>query len=225
MPKTTAIPFLISILLSGCVTPHGETPIAKNFPTMSQEKLQAAAHWGLITQDLSQRLQTQMSGKVSKEQTLYVSVTEDSPFNQAVAGELIATLVNRGYHVVKTRGAAVNIEIDTQVLQFSPHRLQARTVGIPTALATGVWTLSELNSSISAAGVVTGVISGAEALTYFNSDKASGATPQTEIIINAAVTDNSRYLAVSRATYYVADSDQWLYHAASHANFSVRGSH
>ncbi|MCB5190411.1 hypothetical protein LG198_06705 [Methylobacillus arboreus] len=165
-----------------------------------------------------------MGNKVSKEQALYVSASEDSPFNQAVIAELIASLVNNGYTVIKTREAAINVEVDTQVLQFSAKRLQARTVGIPTALAAGVWTLSELNSSISAAGVATGLISGTEALTYINSDKASGATPQTEIIINAAVSDNSRYLAVSRATYYVADSDQWLYQAIRNASFNVRGS-
>lgn len=223
MSKAKPIILFLTMALTGCATPSSETPTATNFPTTSQEKLQAAAHWGLITQDLSQKLQMQMDNKVSKEQTLYVSATDDTPFNQAVIGELIASLVSNGYTVVKTRGAAVNVEIDTQVLQFSAQRLQARPAGTLSALAAGLWTLSELNTSITPAGVVTGLILGGDAQTYFNSDKASGATPRTEIIINAAVSDNSRYPAVSRATYYAADSDQWLYQAVKNVNFSVRG--
>ena len=165
MSKTKPIILFLTMALAGCATPYSETPTASNFPTTSQEKLQAAAHWGLITQDLSQKLQTQMSGKVSKQQPLYVSATDDTPFNQAAVGEL-------------------------------------------SALATGLWALTELNASITPAGVATGVIFAGDAQAYFNSDKASGPTPQTEIIINATVSDNSRYLAVSRATYYAADRDQ-----------------
>ncbi|WP_334108395.1 hypothetical protein [Methylobacillus sp.] len=223
MPRIKAIILLSTIALAGCATSHSEVPIATNFPIMQQEKLQAAAHWGLITQDLSKKLQTQMGNKVSKEQTLYVSASTDSPFNQAVVGELIASLVSNGYTIVKTRGAAVNVEIDTQVLQFSPQRLQTRQIGALSALATGLWSLTELNTSITPAGVATGLIFGSDAQAFFNSDKASGPTPKTEIIINAAVSDNSHYLAVSRATYYAADTDQWLYQAVKGATFNVRG--
>lgn len=90
-------------------------------------------------------------------------------------------------------------------------------------MATGLWALTELNASITPAGVATGVIFAGDAQAYFNSDKASGPTPQTEIIINATVSDNSRYLAVSRATYYAADRDQWLYQAVKSATFNVQG--
>ncbi|MEK9940416.1 MAG: hypothetical protein VW548_05560, partial [Methylotenera sp.] len=78
--------------------------------------------------------------------------------------------------------------MDTQVLQFSPDRLQAKTVGIPTLIATGLWAVAEA-SSVSAAGVATGVIAGSDALIFMNSDKASGQTPKTEIIVGVTVSD------------------------------------
>ena len=185
MSKTKPIILFLIMTLAGCATPSSETPTA-----MSHHH---------ITGKTPGR-------KVSKQQPLYVSATDDTPFNQAAVGELIASLVSNGYTVVKTRGTTINVEINTQVLRFSLDRLQARQVGALSALATGLWALTELNASITPAGVATGVIFAGDAQAYFNSDKASGPTPQTEIIINATVSDNSRYLAVSRATYYATAS-------------------
>lgn len=211
------------LALAGCVTPYSEVPIAKTFPTTSQEKLQAASHWGLITNDLSKKIQANIAGKVDKNQALYVSAKESSAFNQAVVAELISSLVADGYLVVKSPDNTVKVDVDTQVLQFSPHRLQARTVGVPTAIAAGLWASAEIGS-ITGAGLATGVIAGAEALTYMNSDKASGSTPKSEIIINVSVSDASHYIAVSRGTYYVSDTDKWLYQAAQTKVFNVRES-
>lgn len=211
------------LVLAGCVTPYSEVPVAKTFPTTSQEKLQAAAHWGLITNDLSKKIQANMSSKVDKGQSLYVSANNASPFNQAVVAELISSLVADGYTVVKKAENSVKIDVDTQVLEFSPDRLQARKVGVPTAIATGLWASAEVGS-ITAAGVVTAVIAGGEALSYMNSDRASGATPKTEIIINVSASDANHYIAVTRGTYYVSDTDKGLYQAAQTKAFNVRGS-
>lgn len=43
---------------------------------------------------------------------------------------------------------------------------------------------------------------------------ASGDTPQYELIVTAATTDNNRYLGSVSNVYYVADSDAWLYSSA-----------
>lgn len=211
------------LTIAGCATPYSEVPIAKNFPTTSQEKLQAASHWGLIANDLSRKIQANMASKVDKNQPIYVSAKAASPFNQAVVSELISSLVADGYTVVKTPENTVKVDVDTQVLQFSANRLQARKVGALTAIATGLWASAEYGS-VTGAGVVTGVIAGSEALAYMDSDRASGSTPKSEIIINISVSDANRYIAVSRATYYVSDSDKWLYQAAQTKSFSIQGS-
>ena len=214
-----------ALTLAGCVTPHSETPTVKNFATAPQAKLQAASHWTIITNDLSQKIQTKMEGKVDKNQPIFISTKNASPFNQTVVSELISTLVANGYNVAKSPDNTTKINVDTQVLKFSANRLQARMVGLPTALTAGVWAISEWGISSTAAGALaTGLVGGAEALAYMTSDKASGATPQTEIITNISVEDNNHYLAVSRGTYYVSDTDKWLYQAVETQNFSVRGS-
>jgi hypothetical protein len=221
--KTTILACALAV--TGCVTPYSETPTAKNFPTTSQAKLQAASHWAVITNDLSQKIQTDIDGKVTRNQAIFISTKSPSPFNQAVVNELISSLVSSGYNVVKTPENTTKINVDTQVLKFSANRLQAKTVGMPTALTAGVWAISEASISSTGAGaLITGLVAGSEALAYMNSDKASGGTPQTEIITNISVEDSSRYLAVSRGTYFVSDSDQWLYQAVETKAFSVSGS-
>lgn len=212
--------------VTGCVTPYSETPVATNFQTTSQHKLQAAAHWAVISNDLTNKIKANMESVVTKDQAVYVSSTTTSPFSHAVVGEIIASLVTDGFNVVKTAKDAVNIEVETQVLEFSANRLQARKAGIPTALASGVWALAEVHAT--AAGAATAIIATVDGLSYFNSENASGGTPKTEIIINVSASDDNRFLAVTRGTYYVSDSDKGLYLAARTSSlqtkeFSVRG--
>ncbi len=225
-PKRLLTVSAIALTLAACVTPYSETPTAKNFPTTSQPKLQATAHWEAITDNLVNKIKANMSSKVSKDQAIYVSSKDKSPFNHAVVGEIISSLVADGYKVVKSPSNAVSMDIETQVLEFSGSRLQAQRIGVASAIATGVWALAEVGTNITAAGVATGLIYGVEANNYANSDIASGPTPKTEIIINVAVSDADRFLAVTRGTYYVADTDSSLYQAATAVQtkeFNVRG--
>jgi hypothetical protein len=212
------------ISIAGCVPRYSETPIATNFPTSSQEKLQAASHWKIITQDLSKRLQANLAGKINQDQAIYISAKDASEFNQATVAELISTLVAENYKVVKSSTNAIKIEVDTQVLSFSPQRLQAQRIGLPTAITTGLWAITELDQGITNSGVASALIIGADAQAYFYADRAKGPTPKTEIIINVSATDGDRYIAVSRSNYYVTDTDKWLYQAVQTKSFSVRGS-
>lgn len=226
--KTTAL--FSALALTGCMTPYGEAPVARNFPANSQEKLQAASHWGIISNNLSNKIQASMNGKVDKSQPLYVSAKTTSAFNQAVVAELIASLVDNNYNVVNNVSSATNalkLDVDTQVLAFSANRKQPRLVGVPTAIATGIWALTEVGTTFTGAGVATGALAAVEAGNYFSSENATGATPKTEIIINVSVADSTHYLAVARGTYYVADTDKELYKSAiavENRSFNVRGS-
>ena len=214
-----------SIAISGCVAPYSSAPTAKNFPTSSQQKLQAASHWDVISKDLTRKIQANMGSKVSKNQAIYVSSKSSSPFHQAVVGEIISGLVADGFVVSKSPTNAVNMLVDTQVLEFNNGRSQAKTSGVASALATGVWALSEISAT--PAGIVTGLIFAGDALSYTNAENAGGGTPKTEIIINVAVENTSQYLAVTRSIYYVADSDAELYRGvnayAQTYDFAVKG--
>jgi hypothetical protein len=218
-----ATTLLCMLALAGCATPYSEVPKAKNFSASSQEKLQAASHWGLITNDLYKKLQAKMGDKVEKSQRLYVSSKDNSPFNQAVVAELISELVADGYLVAKNPENTTKIDIDTQVLEFSPSRLKPVASGVPTLIVAGLWTLTESGVAVTTAGVASAVVIAKDASNYFGSETAAGSTPKTEIIVNIGVSNADNYIAVSRGTYYVTDTDKWLYQAALTKTFSVKG--
>ena len=218
-----ATTLLCMLAITGCATPYSEVPTAKNFSASSQEKIQAASHWGLITNDLYKKLQVRISGKVDKSQRLYVSSKDGSPFNQAIVAELISELVADGYLVAKNPENTTKIDIDTQVLEFSPNRLKPISSGVPTLIVGGLWALTESGVAVTAAGVASTAIVGADAYNYFSSETAAGPTPKTEIIVNIGVSNADNYIAVSRGTYYVSDTDKWLYQAVLTKKISVKG--
>ncbi len=104
------------------------------------------------------------------------------------------------------------MEVDTQVVSFSPDRPQYRHAGTATALATGVWALHVGEATAGAALFAT--IAAVDAYAWFRSEFASGETPKTEIIVTTSVSDSNQYVSRSTSVYYVADSDKALYEAA-----------
>jgi len=211
----------VMIAVSGCTAQYSEVPIAKNFPTSDQKKLQAAAHWDVVAADISAKLRMEIDGKVQRNEGLYISSSRQTPFNHAVETELIASLVSDGYTVLKTPGNAIEVAVDTRVVEFSPKRIQAKNIGVPTALVSGVWVLSEVDATL--AGAATAAVAAADLSRLFNSDNASGATPQTEIMVSVSVSNQNQYLALSKNTYYVTDADINLYRAVRSKTFIVTG--
>ncbi len=212
---------VVTLAVTGCATPYSEAPVAINFPTSNQKKLQAASHWNVIAVDVSGHLTETMAAKLQSGQPLYVESAQATPFNRAVVNQLISSLVSAGYVVAKTSTGAVRVDVDTQVVEFSPGRSQSQYAGLPTALTAGVWALAATHPT--GAGAATALIVGADAYSWFKSENASGETPKTEIIINVSVSNADRYLARSTNVYYVTDTDKQLYEAVQTKNFSVTG--
>ena len=194
-------------VVAGCATPYSEAPLATNFPTGKQPKLQAAAHWNVIAQDIAQQLTATIKAK-SGTPALYVTQSAgQSEFDRAFSNQLISALLAHGFVVQKNPEGALVVEIDTQPVQFSANRPQYRYAGAATALTAGVWALQQA----SAAGIATAAIAGTDAYMWFQSEFATGATPQMEILVNTSVTDRLQYLARNTSVYYVADADAMLY--------------
>ncbi len=212
---------VVIFAVAGCATPYSEAPVATNFPTSTQKKLQAASHWNVIAADVSGHLTAVMATKLQSGQPLYVESTQATPFNRAIANQLISSLVSAGYVVAKTSTGAVRVDVDTQVVEFSSGRSKSQYAGLPTALTVGVWALAATHPT--GAGTATALIVGADAYNWFKSENASGEIPKTEIIINVSVSNADRYIARSTNVYYVTDTDKWLYEAVQTKNFSVTG--
>ena len=207
--QTTGVAVVIAAMLAGCATPYSEVPLATNFPTTKQEKVQAAAHWNIIAKDVA----NQISSKLAERRPLHVTQPAGkSAFERAFSNQLVSSLVTNGHAVLKQPAGALSVEVDTQVVGFSPNRPQYRHAGTATALMTGVWALHVGEATAGAALYAT--VAAADAYSWFRSEFATGETPKTEIIITTSVSDGNQYLSRNTSVYYVADSDKALYEAS-----------
>lgn len=198
-----------ALLLAGCATPHSEAPLATNFPTSQQQKIQAAAHWQVIATDVARQLSTDLKSRP----VLYVNRDRhDSAFDRAFGNQLVSALLEQGFVVQKSPQGAFSVDFETQVVRFSANRPQYRHAGTPSALAAGVWALHKANAT--AGAVLAAGLVGADAYSWFRSEFATGGTPQTEILVTTSVSDANRYLARSTNVYYVADTDGRLYESS-----------
>lgn len=196
----------LAAALAGCAVPYSPAPIATNFPSTAQQKLQASAHWAVIADHIEQRLVTDM--KKQPLRPFYIAEeSNDTPFRKAVTNQLITSLVKDGYVVSRTPAGAWTVELDVQGVTFSPDRPQYRYSGGATAIATGVWVLSDIDPTVGAVALA----AAGDAYHWFHSQFAPGATPKTELIVTVSVGDQFRYLARNTSAYYVADTDRALY--------------
>jgi hypothetical protein len=216
--RTFGATLALTAIVAGCATPYSEAPLATNFPTTKQPKVQAASHWNTIAGDVA----SQITSKLTERRPLYVAQpTNKAEFDRAFANQLISALVAGGQTVLKSPAGALTVEIDTQVVRFSPDRPQYRHAGTASAITAGVWAL-HVGEATAGAALATTVIA-ADAYAWFRSEFASGATPQTEIIVTTSVSDNNQYLSRSTSIYYVADTDKSLYDAAGLQTLKVTG--
>lgn len=210
-----------ALLTAGCAVPYSPAPVATNFPSTQQAKLQAAAHWGVIARHMAGQLGPSL--KVNAKRPLYVSSQQSSAFAQGVSSHLVTALVNEGYVLVKVPDAnTLRIELDTQVVAFSAKRPQYKFAGERTMLVAGAWALTGIDRSIE--WLVSSAIAGQDAYSWFHAQFATGATPKTEIIVNLSLADDARYYARATSVYYTTDSDRALYDAAFQPSktFAVR---
>lgn len=208
-------------LLGGCATQFSETPLAINFPTDKQHKLQAGSHWGLIAANVAEQIKT----SVAKDSTLYVVPARlQTDFNRAFHNQLVSALVNQGLSVTKSYDSqALLVDIDTQLVNFSPDRFQNRRFVSATAITAGLLAVNGVVSGSDAAAV--GALGIAAAIDWdqlVNQEFARGRTPSHELIVTTSASRNSQYIARRTDVYYISDTDSRLYQNLTR-NFPVRG--
>lgn len=201
MALKLAMAVAAGLILSGCATRYTPAPLAANFPSTKQAKLQATYHWGIVANAVERQLAVDL--KKTPTRPVYINIpAEPNPFQRALATQLITALVNDGFTVARAPAGALKIDLDVQTLTFAPNRPQyRRNFGQRFPLAGGVWMAQEL--------IAPHVEN--EPIDPLDSEFAPGATPRTEIIVTISVSDQYRYLARSTSAYYVADADYALY--------------
>jgi len=234
---TLAVGALVTLLL-GCVSPDlrqiqhdgtqphadsNEVPIASNFPTSMQRKLQAAEHWKSVANysasELSNSLQRASTCSIglqcktlvirrSCETTGCTQVACETTFGKVFHEELVTAMVNLGYRVstVPVKDG-ITLEYDVQTVSFGPNRPQYRHAGRAVELADGVWALKDPAAVVNSQESLLKPNSG-ERLNWYRTEFATGRTPTREIVVTAsAKSADQAYIGRSTEVYYISDAD------------------
>lgn len=211
-----------ALALGACTTPYSEVPVATNFPTTTQEKLQSAHHWQVIARGIAAQI-TQM---LQQEQgcrsepllcpTLAVAVPDrPSPFERAVIAALTTELVRLGWKVRTELPAEITVRLETQATRFQNRPADGKFTSFA-ALGVGLWVLSDdpnigiwENVSPGASGLV--ALAAADLWRWQTSQFAHGPTPEVEVMISVSADRQGVYLARTTEVFYIADSDLALY--------------
>ncbi len=212
MKRSIVLATTLVILMSGCATPYAEAPIPKNYQRTEQTKLQAAAHWKIIADDLA----TSVLKNVDKSKIVYVNEpTAKSDFNEAMHSMLISAMVSKGIVVVKSSATAnLSIDMNAKILKFTKDR-GGDSAGQLTALAAGVWVLRSALRSLNPMNVIRvstiGLAGAIDAYRFSDSENSAGETPQNEIIVTITASDKNQYFSSISNVYYTSDADELLY--------------
>ena len=279
-PALPGLALCASLFLTACTTPYSEAPVATNFPSSKQHKLQAGAHWNVIANDAASTLVSSIrlgKGCIAAypdcNRLVLRPPKEPTAFAQGFHTLLATALVNQGVQLAPPDAAAAmmmpasvtttttvttpaspsrvvsrktktsktsktkqrsviqrpasvqmvtmtppaplrqELEVDIQVVKFSPGRLDGRYFASGTALSTGVWGLRGLWTQTSPQGAGVGVALGMtfDAYRWFNSEFARGPLPQLEMIVTVSALSNGIYIGRVSNLYYLSDNDLSLY--------------
>ena len=218
------IPMAVAaMMLAGCATQYSETPLTGNFPTTTQNKLQASAHWLLIAKDVATQIK---AGTDKIGAPVYVTPpAAHSKFTQVFYEQLITSLVEQGVTVRRTQDSTVQVvDIDTQLLEFRNDREQNRQFTSLTIIGVGIAALHELSTTAALAVGGLAVAGASDWHNWVNQEYASGRTPRYELIVTTSLIKNAQYVARRTDAYYISDADSSLYKKDRDFTFKIVGS-
>ena len=229
---------LVSSAIAGCapllttsntsVPPYGEAPVAVNFQTSYQFKLQALQHWrsaaDFAAEDLHKRLQSAgiCSTGSTCDQELFVKKPCEGPncdasscstaFTRTFHDLLESALSKRGFQLsARASDSNLTIGIDSQAIQFSSDRPQLRAAGELVKLGEGVWALRDVASPLNIAARPNNIIAGrlvepnsVIVPNWFKSNYASGDTPSHELLVNVSVINSKNTFGSGNNCYKIS---------------------
>lgn len=211
MRKTTLIAGIAAIFLAGCTTQYSEVPRPTSFSVLKQKKLQAGAHWDVIANDVAE----QLKNSIGKDEILFIArPQQDTEFTKAFYNQFLSALVNKGVRVSKSGDTrALIIDLETQLVKFSPNRHQDARFVSSTAIAAGLMAVNGLNMSDTANAAVgtLGITAALDWNRWIEREYSHGDTPQYELIITTSATNSVQYIARRTDVYYISDPDNRIY--------------
>ena len=198
--------FLISILMMmGC----SRQPQPSSFQFSTQKKIQAAHHWEVLVNDLTNDLikSKQLQEKLTA--PLTIMPDDNSSFTRTFRSFLITHFVNLG---VKLNDSASNLKLDWS-LQLVEHNADRKNQSLP-GQHTGLFALSYGVYRVGEHSLAGGLLAGSVALDIakevYEFDNIE--LPASEVIVNVSLLDADNKIIYRKSNiYYINDLDQSHY--------------
>lgn len=205
MVRTGIFVLLGTGLLSGCYSVGtSQLPLATSYPLSTQQKMQAAHHWGVLAEHEASQV---LANPWITGRALNIRSATDSPtpFAEAFDSLLTSQLVARGAYVRTTPENAMSLTWKAQVVQHRDPRPHRAHEGLWTALAAGVAvaTLPVNNWSEPALALIPGA-----ALVDLYSGNWWTSPERHEVLITTRIEDAGRVVYSSSNIYYINSLDQ-----------------
>lgn len=199
--------FFLCTWLTAC----SQTPVPVSHSVSLQKRMQAAAHWDMLAEDVAERVaNTLQQKKVLYGLRLYVEQKNASPFDQAFYDLLLPHLVQKpGINIVTKESALCNLSFDAQVIRYEgnrvinpPWKLTALGAGIFAARQVSGWSPEHIFATLPAAGLVGDV---------FFSTGMYGLDLNSEVIITTSLWHKDELVHATSDIYYIQGADRQQY--------------
>jgi len=210
---------------------RSQTPKPTTYEFSEQKKMQSAAHWNLLAEDVAGQVMAMLETRGYLTQPVYMQppcgaplgpceVHLETSFGEGFYDLLLTHLVNHGLKVSAEEHGSL---IVTNKLQVVWHNEDRRTRALRPGMLTGIvslaagwaWVLRDAIDHIGWDGGATAAAAGAAITAAGIYDVASGmftkGMPHSEVIITTSIRDFDRYLMRKTDIYYINDADYWHY--------------
>lgn len=222
---TSGIAIALAGMMIGCAPRYADVPAPTRFEHSKQDKLQAAEHWRKIAEHFASQLATDLRDKLNGRAIHVPNPGDEQAFVDGFRELLTTALVAQGLPVSTDARNALTVDVRYSIYSFRPDRAQnTYYYGDATALTAGLWAIGAVaasdispNAGISAGVKVLSAVAGIESFAWLSQEGmgrgqyASGPVPRSEIILTAAVADNTRIVSRRTNIYYATDDDSDLY--------------
>jgi hypothetical protein len=199
-----------SITISGC----SQTPVPVSYPYSTQKQMQAARHWEIVAQDLTNDMLKLIPGEEQEGLRIYVPLVDASSFSQAMRSFLVTEMTRSGITVASNPEDGIPLYWSVQSVTHNASRSFKRLppgIGLAAgALGYGVYKLWT-DSTEFAKSLVLGA-TGEFLVQEEDIFHSFGSLPRNEIIVNVTLRkDNEIHYRLTN-TYYIQDLDKNHYH-------------
>ncbi len=222
---TSGIAIALAGMMIGCAPRYADVPAPTRFENSKQDKLQAAEHWRKIAEHFASQLASDLRDKLGGRALHVPNPGDEQAFVDGFRELLTTALVAQGLPVSTDARNALTVDVRYSIYRFRPDRAQnTYYYGDATALTAGLWAIGAVaaadispNAGISAGVKALSAVAGIEGFAWLSQEAmgrgqyASGPVPRSEIILTAAVADNTRLVSRRTNIYYATDEDSELY--------------